>query len=148
LVAPKTKEEALRQMRLIWFAFIVSIALYVWIGETMPGFSWLTFPNAGKTFVTLAVLNFLYFLWAWRKLYSRALEVIQIQPENIHAVRRWMNAWIILMCLAESETLFGLAFRMGGKTLQQSLPFYMVGSILTLWLWPRQVWSSTKTAIQ
>lgn len=67
MAAARTKEEALQQMRFIWFAFIVSIALYVWIGETMPGFSWLTFDNAGKAFFILAVLNLVSFSWAWRK---------------------------------------------------------------------------------
>jgi hypothetical protein len=148
LAAPRTKEEALQYMRFTWFAFIVSIVLYVWIGETMPGFSWLNFAKAGEIFVILGVFNLLSFLWARRKLYSPALEVIQSQPENVRAVRRWMSSWIVLLCIAQSETLFGLAFRMGDKTLQQSLPFYVVGSVLTLWLWPRQVWSSTKIAAQ
>lgn len=148
LAAARTKEEALQQMRFIWFAFIVSIALYVWIGETMPGFSWLTFDNAGKAFFILAVLNLVSFSWAWRKLYSPALAVIRSHPENIRAVKRWMSSWIILLCNAESLAVFGLAFRMGDKTLQQSSPFYVVGLLLTLWLWPRQVWQSTKTVPQ
>ena len=124
------------------------IPLYVYIGETIPGFSWLNFPNAGKTFVILEVIDLLSFLWVRRELYSPALEVIQSQPENIHAVRRWLSSWIILLCTANCEPLFGLAFRMGHKTLQQSLPFYVVGSLLILWLWPRQVWPSTKIAAQ
>jgi hypothetical protein len=96
----------------------------------------------------LAVFSLLSFLWARRKLYSPALEAMQSQPENNVAVRRWMFSWIISICIAECESLFGLAFRMGGKTLQQSAPFYAAGLLLTLWLWPRQFWSSTKMAAQ
>lgn len=135
-------------MRLLWLAFFVSIALYVWIGETMPGFSWLSFENAGKILFMLAVLDLLSFSWARRKLYSPALEVLQSQPENIRAVKRWMSTWTILLCNAQAVAVFGLAFRMGDKTLRQSLAFYVVGFLLTLWLWPRQVWSSTRTATQ
>jgi hypothetical protein len=135
-------------MRFVWFGYIVSIVLYVWVGETMPGLSWLNFSRAGETFVILGVLDLLYFSWSKRKRYSPALEGIQSQPENIRTVRRWMNSWIVLVCIAQSEALFGLVFRMGDKTLQQSLPFYVVGFLLTLWLWPRQVWSSTSNAAQ
>jgi hypothetical protein len=148
LAAAKTKEEALQQMRLIWFAFVVSIALYVWIGETMPGFSWLTFRNAGKTFVILAVLNLLSFTWAFRKRYIPARAVLRSKPEDIRAVKRWTTYWLILLCNANSLILFGLAFRLGDKTLWQSLPFYVVGSLLILSLWPRQVWSSTATTVK
>jgi len=133
-------------MRFLWFGYSVPIVLYIWIGETMPGLSWLNFPRAGATFVILGVLSLLDFSWSKTKRYSPALEVIQSQPEDIRTVRRWMNSWIVLICIAQSEALFGLAFRMGGKTLQQSLPFYVVGVLLTLWLWPRRVWSSTRIA--
>jgi len=83
-------------MRLIWFVFIVSTPLYVWMGETVPGFSWLSFPNAGKIFSILSVFDLFYFFWALKKLYSPALEAIHNQPENLHAARHWMNSWICL----------------------------------------------------
>jgi len=126
-------------MRFMWFSFIISIPLYVFLGEAMPGLSWLSFPNAGKAFVILAVLNLLSFSWALRKRYSPALANLRSQPEKIQAVKRWTTYWIILLCSANSITVIGLAFRMGGKTLQQTLPFYVVGSVLTFSLWPRQV---------
>ena len=148
MATPRTKEEALQQMRLMWFGFIVTIPLYIYMGETMTGFSWLNFSYAGKTFAVLSILDLYCFMWAWRKRYSPALGAIQREPENIHAVRRWMSSWTILICMAESETLFGFAFRKGDKTLQQSLPFYIVGLLLTLWLWPRHAWSSTKIGTQ
>ena len=141
MAAPRTREEALRHMRLAWLSFIASVALIVWAGEWIPGFSWLAFPHAGKTFVILGVYCILSFFWIWRKRYSPALRAIRSQPEDVQAVRRWMGFWTILICIANAEILFGFALRMGGKTLQQSLPFYVPGSLLILWLWPRQVWS-------
>jgi hypothetical protein len=142
LATPKTKEEALRQMSRMWVAFVISIPLYVWAGEMKTGFTWLNFHNAGKTFVILAILSLIQFSWFRRKRYSSALALVRKQPENIDAVRRWMNSWIVLLCLAESVTVFGFFFRVGDKTLEQSLPFYAVGALLILWLWPRQVWPS------
>jgi hypothetical protein len=126
-------------MRLIWLAFLISILLYVYIGDTMAGISWLTFSNGGKSFILLSALGLLSFVLFRKKRYSAALEFAKQQPENIHAVRGWMNSWIVLLSIAESEALFGLCFRMGNKTLQQSLPFYAVGFLLTLSLWPRRI---------
>ena len=106
------------------------------------------FHNAGKTFVVLAFLDLLLFFLPIRwKTYSPAFALVQEQPENVNAIRGWGgHTWIIFLCLAESEALFGLAFRMGDKTLAQSLPFYALGILLTLWLWPREFWPSAPSA--
>jgi hypothetical protein len=48
-------------MHFIWFALLTSVLLYIYVGETLPGFTWLNFQNAGKIFVTLAVLNLISF---------------------------------------------------------------------------------------
>jgi hypothetical protein len=146
LAAPRSKQEALQEMRMMWFGLITANVLYVYIGETEPVLSWLSFRHAAKTFAILAMLSFIAFAWALWKRYLPAVEALRDQPENMQAVKRWMGRWTILLCNASSLTLFGLAFRMGGKTLQQSAPFYLVGVLLTLWLWPRQVWSSARIA--
>jgi hypothetical protein len=134
-------------MRLMWFGFIVSVALYICIGETMmANFSWLAFNDAGKILGVLSILDFSYFLWVWRKFYRPAVESIRKQPEDVHVVRRWVISWIMLVASGEGEILLGFVFWMGGKTLTQSLPFFVVGSLLLLSLWPRPVWSPAKAA--
>jgi len=100
------------------------------------------FSQCRKDVRDLSDLSLIQFSWFRRKRYSSALALVREQPENIDAVRRWMNSWIVLLCLAESVTVFGFFFRVGDKTLEQSLPFYAVGALLILWLWPRQVWPS------
>ncbi|MHB8412484.1 MAG: hypothetical protein ACYDDI_11145 [Candidatus Acidiferrales bacterium] len=142
MARPKTKEEALLQMRLMWFAILMSILLYIYVGEMSPGIKWLNFQNTGKIFVILAVLNLVSFLWFRKKRYRAARDLAKEQPENTHAVRSWMNSWIILLSIADSEAVFGVCFRMGNKTLQQTLPFYAIGLLLTLSLWPPQPWST------
>lgn len=129
-------------MRLIWFSMIVSILLYVYISEMVRSISWLNFSHAGTLCAILAICNLYSFSWFRTKRYDPALRAIQSQPENIQTVRFWVNRWIVLLCVAESEALFGFAFQMGGKTLQESLPFYAVGFLLVLWLWPRPVWQT------
>lgn len=148
MAVPKTKDEALQQMRVMWGGMVIAVALYVYIGETIPGPSWLSFRHAGTTFVILAALNLLAFWWELRKRYSPAVQVLRLRPGDMHATRRWMNMWIVLLCSANSFTLFGLALRMGGKTTEQTLPFYGVGLLLTLSLWPRAAWSSERITAQ
>lgn len=134
-------------MRLIWFAFIVSVVLYIYMGETMAAdFSWLGFNNAEKIWGVWAMLDLFYFLWVWRKFYRPAVELIRKQPEDAHAVRRWMLGRIMLLASGEAEILLGVLFWMGDKTFTQSLPFFVIGSLMLLSLWPRQVWSSAESA--
>jgi hypothetical protein len=143
LPGSKTGVEALRQMRVIWLSFIVAISLYAWTGEMTAGISWLMFSHSEIIFVTLAGLNLLSFFWAWGKVYRPALRALRNQPENIQLVRRWMTGWMILVCNATALPVWGLALRVGGKTVGESFSFYGIGLLLILWLWPRQVWSST-----
>jgi hypothetical protein len=146
LATPRTKEEALQQIRIVWCAFILTIPLYIYAGHVFGTISWLSFPNAGKLFIILAVLNLWSYGWTWRSRYSPARSTFQDEPEDIDAVRRWNGSWVVLISVAQCQSLFGFALQMGGKTLEQSLPFYAAGAILTLWLWPRKVWELDKTA--
>ena len=140
MAQPKTKEEALRQMRLIWIAFVVSTLLYVYIGETTPGFGWLHFKDADKLFVTVAALNLLSFVWFRIKRYPSGVKLAKDRPHDIRAIRRWMNYWLVLLCSAESIAVFGFGLRMGDKTLGQTIPFYAVALLLELSLWPLPAW--------
>jgi hypothetical protein len=126
----------------MWFTFVATIPLYVFMGETTR-FSWLSSPVAGKILVSYAALDVLCFSWALRKRYIPALESLRSQTENTRDVVRWKGGWLIAFCSAINLILVGLALRLGGRTLQQSLPFCLVGILLTLWLWPRQVGSSS-----
>jgi hypothetical protein len=130
-------------MRFAWLAFVVSILLYAYIGEAMPRLAWFSFANAASVYIVLSVFNLYYFFQVRKRLYSPALKALQDEPDNIQAVRRWMGGGIVLISIAQCEALFGLALREDGKTLEQTLPFYLVGFLLTLWLWPRKVWLAT-----
>jgi hypothetical protein len=137
MATPKTKEEALQHMRLIWLSLVIAIPLYIYAGRLIGRVSWLGFSNTGKICVILGALNLLSFFWFLQKRYLPAFGEFRNQPENIQVVRRWMLSWMALVCNAHSIALFGLVFWMSGKTLQQSLPFFLIGALLVLSLWPR-----------
>lgn len=71
----KTKDELLLPMRSIWIAFVVSIGLDLYIGETVPGFEWLYFWHAGRVFVTLSILKFASFACFRMKRYPASAEL-------------------------------------------------------------------------
>jgi hypothetical protein len=94
MAVPVTKEQALRNMRVMWFGFILSVVLYIYIGLTMkPSFSWMGFRNAETIFGVLSTFYFLGFLWAWWKVYRPAMRLVRNQPEDVHAVRRF-DGWL------------------------------------------------------
>lgn len=141
----KTKEEALRQMRLMWFAFLMTIPLYIY-GVAIGGLSWLHIRNAGTIFGVLGVLDLFYFAWIRMTRYSRALEAAQEHAEDMRTVRRWTVFWTVLVAIAESEALFGVCLQAAKDALRPAVPFYAVAFVLLLSLWPRQIWSSGITA--
>lgn len=102
------------------------------------------FAMPGKIFVIAAVLNLLCFFWFRTKRYRAAVDLAKAHPEDFRAVKRWMNYWVVLLSVADSEAVLAFCFRMGNKTLQESLPLYGVGFLLTLSLWPRPIWASTR----
>ncbi|MGB6874486.1 MAG: hypothetical protein WBD87_00495 [Candidatus Acidiferrales bacterium] len=145
MALPKTKEETLLHMRLIWFAFLMSIPLYIYAGM-LASFSWLNIRNSGIIFDVLGVLDLLYFGGIRISLYARAREAAQGHSDDIRAVRRWMVFWIVLLSSAEAEALFGVCLQVGNNTLRPALPFFVVAFLLLLTLWPRQIWSPGITA--
>lgn len=145
MAAPKTKEEALLQMRLTWFAFLMTIPLYIYAG-TITGFVWLNFRHAGTIFDILGILDLLYFAWIRISWSPRALEAAQEHCEDMRAVRRWMVVWTILVSIAEAEAVFGICLQVSNTALKPALPFYVLASLLLLTLWPRQILSPGITA--
>lgn len=147
MAAPTTKEEALRKMRLMWFAFLMAVVVYLYIGATVRTMTvsppWVDYP---KTLIGLAVLDLFLFLLVLFQRYFPSLQNLRSQLDDPRAVRLWQVHWTVLATLALCQTLYGLMFWMGNKTFMQSLPFFILGSIMLLSLWPRQVWSPANVA--
>ncbi|HLJ40613.1 MAG TPA: hypothetical protein VKT50_03905 [Candidatus Acidoferrales bacterium] len=141
MAAPKTTEEAFQQMRFMWFAFLASILLYIYIATTTPPPAWLNFRNATRIFPILGVLDLVYFAWFRTKRFPGALQLAQERPRDIHAIRRWVAAWITLAAIAETEALFGLCLQWGNKSPREATPLYALGFVLIASLWPQHVHS-------
>ncbi len=72
------------------------------------------------------------------KVIRPALEALQAKPDDGSSLERWRNASFASYMLAEAVVLFGLCLRFLGGTRTLSLPFYGVGILLMLFLFPRR----------
>ena len=128
-------------MRLIWFALLASIPLYVNAGILSSSYrSNIRIPR--HVFEVLAIVNVLYFVGIRISLYPRARKAVQEHPANLRAVGRWMVFWIILASSAEANALLAVCFQIENKALKLALPLYVLASLLLLTLWPRPIWST------
>lgn len=138
----KTKQQALLQLRLMWFSILAAVPLYLYALQFTLGISWLHFRHATEVFSALSALDLFSFFWLWQKRYLPSVEKMRAYPDDVRAIERWVQSVTILLSLGESEAVFGVALCLGGRTLKQSSPFFVVGVVLILLMWPRKVWTS------
>jgi hypothetical protein len=123
---------------MVRIALLVSIALYVFLGERV-GQSMAAAPNRNLYFVlTLVAITTVGMIFALRRLLVlRSEATLAAQPNDPAALNRWRSGYIITYALCEAVALFGLVLRILGFTLLQVAPFYLVGFVLMLFFRPR-----------
>jgi hypothetical protein len=132
-------------VQLIRIALLVSIALYVIIGERGGQIS-VAPPSRNLYFaITLVAITTVGMVFAVRRIFVlRSEATLAAQPEDSVALNRWRVGYIISYVLSETVALFGLVLRIqGGFTLSQVAPFYLVGFVLILLFGPRRPATST-----
>jgi F0F1-type ATP synthase membrane subunit c/vacuolar-type H+-ATPase subunit K len=131
-------ESARKTVQMIRIALLVSIALYVFIGERV-GQS-VAAPNRNLYFIlTLVAITTVGMIFAvWRLFVLRSEAALAAQPEDPAALNRWRSGYIITYALTEAVAMFGLVLRILGFTLSEVAPFYLVGVALMLLFGPRR----------
>jgi|SRR5438128_6334276 len=131
-------ESAVKTVRILQIAMLVSITMYVFIGERMaPGPSsvspvvFYVFSLAGMTFVGVILL-------IRRTLILQSEATLRTGATDVGTLNRWRSGYIVTYALSESLALFGLILRFMGFNLVQVVPFYLAGFILMLFFGPRQ----------
>jgi hypothetical protein len=137
-------EPARRAVQIIRIALLVSILLYVLIGERMGPIT-AAAPNRNLYFLlTLVALTTVGMIFAvWRLFVLRSEATLAAQPEDRAALKRWRSGYIISYSLCEVVALFGLLLRILGFALSEVAPFYLVGFVLILLFSPRRAPSAT-----
>jgi magnesium-transporting ATPase (P-type) len=126
-------------LQTVRIALLVSIVLYVFIGERI-GRSTSGAPDRNIYFVvTLVAITTVGIIFAvWRLFVLRSEATLADHPEDTAALKRWRTGYIITYTLCETVVLFGLVLRFMGFTLSEVAPFYVVGFALILLFGPRR----------
>ena len=126
-------------LQTVRIALLVSIALYVFIGERIERSTQST-PDRNVYFaITLFAITTVGMTFAvWRLFVLRSEVILADQPEDTAALKRWRTGYIITYTLCETVALFGFVLRFMGFTLSEVAPFYVVGFALMLLFSPRR----------
>jgi hypothetical protein len=136
-------EPALDAVQIIRIALLVSIPLYLFVGErAAPGAAAMADRNFYfvLTLVALTTVGMAFAVWRLFVLHSEAL--LAAQPDDAAALGRWRSGFIITYGLSEAVALFGLVLRIMGFSLSEVAPFYLVGFVLLLLFSPRRTKST------
>jgi hypothetical protein len=132
-------EPARKAVQVIRIALLVSVALYVFIGERM-GLSPPDAPDRNFYFaVTLVALTTVGMSFAvWRLFVLRSEAALAAQPGDAVALKRWRAGYIFTYALCEAVALFGFVLRILGFTLSEVVPFYIVAFVLMILFSPHR----------
>jgi len=129
---------SLKTLRTMQWAMLLSILLYVAVGEILGPRIQRVDPALSYLFSTLAVGIIGTIFVVRRTLVLRAASTLATQPEDSLSLSQWKAGYITTYALCEALALFGLVLRFRGSELQQSLLFYIGGFVLLFFFRPRQ----------
>src|SRR6266850_5039298 len=132
-------EQQLRVLRIVHAAMLAAAVLYIFLPETVkrdrveePG------QVTYLAVALIAAFSVGAVLMVRQVIVGRALETLQLHPEDGASLKRWFSGNMILFALCESVVVYGLALRFIGATWVQVAPFYAAGIILLLLFAPRK----------
>ncbi len=129
---------SLKTLRAVQWSMLVSILLYVAVGEILGPRIRHVDAALSYVFSTLAVGIVGTIFVVRRTLVLRAASTLATQPEDSLSLNQWKTGYVATYALCEALALFGLVLRFRGSELQQSLLFYIGGFVLLFFFRPRQ----------
>ncbi|HLK34552.1 MAG TPA: hypothetical protein VKT29_15765 [Terriglobales bacterium] len=131
-------DRALRTLRLVQWAMLASIVLYVAVGEIVRPAERGINPSLSYVFTTLGVAIVGIIFVVRRTLVLRIGSSLAAEPDEPVSLNHWKTGYIATYALCEALALLGLAQRFLGGGLQQSVPYYLGGFILLAFFRPQQ----------
>ena len=128
---------SIKTLRTVQWVMLVSILLYIGVGEILGPRIRHVEPALSGVLSTLAVGIVGTIFVVRRTLVFRAASTLATQPENDICLNQWKTGYITTYALCEALALFGLVLRFRGAELQQSLLFYIGGFVLLFFFRPR-----------
>ena len=131
-------EPAIKVIRAIQIAMLVSVALFVVVGEVVGSIPRLNNPKLfyALSLATITIVGVI--LVVRRTLVLQSAAALAARPNDAATLNRWRAGYVMTYALSESIALFGLVLRLIGFTLSQVWSFYIAGFILLLFFRPRR----------
>lgn len=128
-----------KMLRIIQIALLVSIAVYVAIGELVGPHG----PAGGQPtlFYGISVLSIMtigVILVVRRTLVLHSETMLKSAGSDQVVLERWKTGYIVTYALSEALALFGLIVRLAGFGFSQAITFYLPGFVLMLFFRPRR----------
>jgi F0F1-type ATP synthase membrane subunit c/vacuolar-type H+-ATPase subunit K len=126
---------ALKMLRTLQAAFILSVVLYAFVGEKFMALS-ATAPASPLVtgFTVVAMGMMLIALIVRSRMVGPARERLEAAADDLDALKRWRLGTLISFVLIESVALYGFVLRVLGATRSQAAPFYLA-AIVTMLIW-------------
>ena len=128
-------DAALKVVQTVRIAMLVSIVLYVFVGEVSARPP-MTSPSVlifyALTFVSITMVGIIMVIR--RTLIFPAQTALAAHATDAAALSRWRGGYIFSYAIAEAIALYGLVLRFLGFTLTQVAPFYIAAAMLLLLL--------------
>jgi hypothetical protein len=131
-------ESAIRIVRAIQIAMLLSVALFVLAGELVGSIPRLSNPTLfyALSLATITIVGVI--LVVRRTLVLQSAAILAERPNDAATLNRWRAGHVMTYALSEAIAMFGLLLRIIGFSLSQVASFYIAGFILLLFFGPRR----------
>ncbi len=131
-------ENAIKIIRAIQIAMLLSVAIFVLAGEMVGSIPRLSDPTLfyALSLATITIVGVI--LVVRRTLVLQSAVTLASRPNDVATLNRWRAGYVMTYALSEAIAMFGLVLRLIGFSLSQVASFYIAGFILLLFFGPRR----------
>jgi hypothetical protein len=131
-------ESAIKIVRAIQIAMLLSVGLFVVAGELVGSIPKLSDPTLfyALSLATITIVGVI--LVVRRTLVLQSATALATRPNDVATLSRWRAGYVMTYALSEAIAMFGLFLRIIGFSLSQVASFYVAGFILLLFFGPRR----------
>jgi|SRR5215468_6120208 hypothetical protein len=131
-------DSAIKAIRIVQIALLVSVVLYVVVGEKVGSIPKLNNPVVFYVLSLATVTIVGVILVVRRTLVIQSEASLAARPSDLPTLNRWRAGHIMTYALSDAIAVFGLVLRLMGFSLSQVAYFYISGFILLLFFGPRR----------
>jgi hypothetical protein len=131
-------ENAIKIVRLIQIAMLLSVGIFVVAGEMVGSIPKLSNPTLfyALSLATITIVGVI--LVVRRTLVLQSAVTLATRPNDVATLNRWRAGYVMTYALSEAIAMFGFVLRLIGFSLSQVASFYIAGFILVLFFGPRR----------